>query len=80
MPRSTKDLNNHVFRTIETMDEKSQKNDEDDMTYKIAIDISIIDDIYDIQLKLNTEVHEKSVFYISEDFLAKQIEVSVVEY
>lgn len=59
---------------------QSQKNDEDDMTYKIALDISIIDDIYDIQLKLNTQVHEKSVFYISEDLLAKQIEVSVVEY
>lgn len=41
--------------------------------YKIAVDISILDGVHDIQLKHDVEVHEKSIIKISKDLLKESI-------
>lgn len=52
----------------EIRDKRSQKSDDADIMYKIAIDIPILYSVCDIQFKLNAEVHKKPIIQISEDF------------
>lgn len=50
---------------------KTQKNDDDDITNKIAIDILIVDGVCNILSKSNNEIHEKPIAQASEDLSTK---------
>lgn len=68
-----KRLNSYVFGTTmrQQMDERSQKNDDNDITHKIAVDIPILDGVCDIQpkskLKPKIDTHGKPIAQIFEN-------------